>query len=41
MELYHDKHHAGYTNKFNAAIEGTELENMEIDDILKTFLINR
>ena len=23
MEIHHDKHHAGYTNKLNAAIEGT------------------
>jgi len=35
MELHHDKHHAGYTNKFNAAIEGTSLENMEVEEIFK------
>ncbi|MDR9373723.1 MAG: superoxide dismutase [Schleiferiaceae bacterium] len=35
MEIHHDKHHAGYTNKLNAAIEGTELENKSIEDILK------
>ena len=34
MEIHHGKHHAGYTNKLNAAIEGTELENMKIEDIL-------
>ena len=26
MEIHHSKHHAGYTNKLNAAIEGTDLE---------------
>lgn len=35
MELHHDKHHAGYTNKLNAAIEGTELENKSIEELLK------
>jgi len=34
MEIHHDKHHAGYTNNLNAAIEGTELENKSIIDIL-------
>lgn len=34
MEIHHSKHHAGYTNKLNAAIEGTELEEMSIEDIL-------
>ncbi len=34
MEIHHGKHHAGYTNKLNAAIEGTELEGMKIEDIL-------
>ena len=35
MEIHHDKHHAGYTNKLNAAIEGTALAGQSIDDILK------
>ena len=26
MEIHHGKHHAGYTAKLNAAIEGTDLE---------------
>ena len=34
MEIHHGKHHNGYTNKLNAAIEGTELEGMKIEDIL-------
>lgn len=35
MEIHHDKHHKGYTDKLNAAIEGTELENQSIEEILK------
>jgi Fe-Mn family superoxide dismutase len=34
MEIHHDKHHAGYTKNLNAAIEGTDLENKSIEDIL-------
>lgn len=34
MEIHHGKHHAGYTSKLNAAIEGTDLEKMKIEDIL-------
>lgn len=35
MEIHHDKHHAGYTNNLNKAIEGTDLDNKSIEDILK------
>ncbi len=35
MEIHHTKHHNGYTNKLNAAIEGTDLAGNSIDDILK------
>lgn len=34
MEIHHGKHHNGYTNKLNAAIEGTDLAGKSIDDIL-------
>ncbi len=34
MEIHHDRHHAGYTTKLNAAIEGTDLEGKSIEDIL-------
>ncbi len=34
MEIHHSKHHAGYTNKLNAAIEGTDLDGKSIKDIL-------
>lgn len=35
MEIHHTKHHAGYTSKLNAAIEGTDLAGKSIEDILK------
>jgi len=35
MEIHHTKHHNGYTNKLNAAIEGTSLEGKSIEEILK------
>lgn len=34
MEIHHGKHHAGYTNNLNAAIEGTALEDKSIIEIL-------
>jgi Fe-Mn family superoxide dismutase len=34
MEIHHGKHHAGYTNNLNAAIEGTALESKSIIEIL-------
>jgi superoxide dismutase, Fe-Mn family len=34
MEIHHGKHHAGYTAKLNAAVEGTALEGKSITDIL-------
>lgn len=34
MEIHHGKHHAGYTSKLNAAIEGTDLEGKSIEEIL-------
>ena len=36
MEIHHSKHHAGYTNKLNAAIEGTDMENQSIEEILSS-----
>ena len=35
MEIHHTKHHGGYVAKLNAAIEGTELADKSIEDILK------
>ncbi|SEK82505.1 superoxide dismutase, Fe-Mn family [Aquimarina amphilecti] len=34
MEIHHDKHHAGYTSKLNAAITGTDLDGKTIENIL-------
>ena len=34
MEIHHSKHHNGYTTKLNAAIEGTDLDDKSIEDIL-------
>lgn len=34
MEIHHDKHHAGYTSKLNDAIEGTDMEGKNIENIL-------
>ncbi len=34
MEIHHSKHHAGYTVKLNAALEGTEFADKEIEDVL-------
>ena len=36
MEIHHSKHHQGYTNKLNAAIEGSENESTNIIDILSS-----
>ncbi len=36
MEIHHSKHHAGYTNNLNNAIQDTAFENQPIEDILKT-----
>lgn len=35
MEIHHTKHHGAYTNNLNAAIEGTSLSSLSIEDILK------
>lgn len=35
MEIHHDKHHGGYTNKLNDALKGTDGEGKSIEDILK------
>jgi len=35
MEIHHSKHHAAYTSKLNAAIEGySELADIPVDDLL-------
>ena len=34
MEIHHTKHHAGYTNNLNAAVEGSDLAGQSIEAIL-------
>lgn len=34
MEIHHDKHHQGYISNLNKAIEGTDLAQSSIEDIL-------
>lgn len=34
MEIHHGKHHAGYTSKLNAALDGTDLAGKSIEEIL-------
>ena len=40
MELHHSKHHAGYTAKLNAAIEGTEMDSLGIEDLMINHMDN-
>jgi Fe-Mn family superoxide dismutase len=35
LEFHHDKHHAGYVTKYNAAVEGTEFDSKPIEDVIK------
>ena len=35
MEIHHGKHHAAYVTNLNAAVAGTPLETMSIEDICK------
>jgi superoxide dismutase, Fe-Mn family len=34
MELHHDKHHQAYVDKLNAAVEGSDLEDKTIGDLI-------
>ena len=35
MRIHHTKHHQAYTDNFNKAIQGTNLENKDAEDIIK------
>lgn len=41
MEIHHGKHHKGYTDKLNAAIEGTEMEGKKIEELLAKHTDNK
>jgi superoxide dismutase, Fe-Mn family len=35
MEFHHDKHHQAYVDKANAALEGTDWADADVDDVLR------
>jgi superoxide dismutase, Fe-Mn family len=35
MRVHHDKHHQAYVDKANAALEGTEWADADVDDVLR------
>src|ERR671934_2033760 len=35
MRVHHDKHHQAYVDKVNAALEGTDLADAAIEDVLR------
>lgn len=37
MEIHHTRHHQAYIDKLNAAVAGTEWENMEVEELLRNF----
>jgi Fe-Mn family superoxide dismutase len=36
MKVHHDKHHQAYVDKANAALEGTEWADRDVEDVLKS-----
>lgn len=40
LEFHHDKHHAGYVSKFNAAVEGTDMDSKSIEDVIKAAAVD-
>jgi Superoxide dismutase len=39
MRVHHDKHHQAYVDKANAALEGTEWADREVEDVLRNLSI--
>ena len=35
MEIHHSRHHAAYTSKFNDAVNGTDLEGLDIEAVFR------
>ena len=35
MRVHHDKHHQAYVDKANAALEGTEWADKDVDEVLQ------
>ena len=40
MEIHHSKHHAGYTAKFNAALEAASLESSDLTGLMTSMDMN-
>lgn len=36
MDFHYGKHHKGYVDKLNSAIEGSQYENMALDEVIRT-----
>ncbi|MBE9178931.1 superoxide dismutase [Oculatella sp. LEGE 06141] len=35
LKFHHDKHHAAYVNKFNELVQGTDLADLSIEEVIK------
>jgi superoxide dismutase, Fe-Mn family len=35
MQLHHDKHHAAYVTNLNNAVQGTQFENMNVEELMR------
>ena len=35
MEIHHGRHHQGYVNNLNAAVEGTDAANLSLEELMK------
>jgi Fe-Mn family superoxide dismutase len=35
LEFHHDKHHAAYVKNFNAAVAGTAMDSLSLEDVIK------
>jgi len=35
LEFHHDKHHASYVNKFNDAVQGTDLDSKTLEEVIQ------
>jgi Fe-Mn family superoxide dismutase len=40
MRIHHSKHHAGYVNKLNKALEGHKLKGKNIEDLMRSITIS-
>ena len=40
MEIHYTKHHQAYVDKLNAAVAGTEWEQLTVEELLRRFKIS-